>query len=227
MTRAPALAEHAAPSPGWLDTPVGPAGIALGMEQPGVPALVRLFRSSPTRVGVFGPGVLARLLVLRALGAGAQVCVRTPHPAPWAALQPLARPNAAPGLTILPAGSPLPDGGISWLPWLLVDEVDPAAPPARHEPAAWQAAVTVQPPLTPAAIGSVRSYDLLLVHGVAEQAVEPLRAATGISEGGAKWLSRMPAEVIALIAGGEVRYAVMALSPAERAALGMSSVTHR
>jgi hypothetical protein len=226
MTRAPALAEHAAPSPGWLDAPVGPAGIALGMEQAGVPALVRLFRSSPTTVGVFGPAVLARLLVLRALGAGAQVCVRTPDPAPWAALQPLA-PGDAPWLTILPPGSPLPAGGTAWLPWMLVDEVGRAVPPVRHQPGAWQAAVTVQPPLTPAAIDSVRSYDLLMVHGVASQAVEPLRAATGLAERGAKWLSRMPPEVVALIAGGEVRYAVMALSPAERAALGMSSATRR
>jgi hypothetical protein len=223
MTRAPVLAEHAAASPAWLDVPLGPAGIALGMEQPGVPALVRLFRSSPTTVGVFGPAVLARLLALRALGAGAQVCVRTPHPAPWAALQPL----AGPWLTILPAGSPLPTGGTTWLPWLLVDEVDEAAPAARHEPAGWQAAATVHPPLTPPAIGSVRSYDLLMVHGVASQAIEPLRAATGIPDHSAKWLSRMPAEVVALIADGEVRYAVMALSPAERAALGMSSVTRQ
>jgi hypothetical protein len=226
MIRAPALAEHAAPAPGWLDAPIGPAGIALGMEQPGVPALVRLFRSSPTTVGVFGPAVLARLLALRALGAGAQVCVRTPHPAPWAALQPLPA-GAAPWLTILPAGSPLPAGGTGWLPWLLIDEVDPAAPPARHQPAAWQAAVTVQPPLTPAALGSVRSYDLLLLHGVASQAVEPLRAATGIAEHSAKWLSQMPAEVVALVADGAVRYAVLALSPEERAALGLSSVTRR
>ena len=226
MRRAPVLAEHAAPAAGWLDTPVGPVGISLGMEQPGVPALVRLFRPRPTAVGIFGSAVLARLLAVRALGAGAEVCVLTPHPAPWAALLPLA-PSSAPWITLLPPGSAVPASGTGRLPWLLIDEADPGAAPARHEPGPWQAVVTVQPPLAPNLVGSVRGYDLLMLQGVASQAVEPLRAATGISERSAKWLSRMPDDVVALIAGAEARYAVMAPTPAEQAALGLSGATRR
>jgi hypothetical protein len=226
MTRAPVLTEHAPVSPAWLDIPIGPAGIALGMEQPGAPALVRLFRPRPTTVGLFGPTKLARLLALRALGAGAQVCVRTPRPAPWTALHPLA-PGETPWLTLLPPGSPLPAPGTGRLPWLLVDEGEPGGTAAPYQPGPWQAVLTVQPPLGPTAVGSIRSYDLLVLHGVASQAVEPLRAATGIAERSAKWLSRMPDDVVALIADGETRYVVMAASAAERAALGMSSVTRQ
>ncbi len=121
----------------------------------------------------------------------------------------------------------VPASAAGRLPWLLVDEADPGAPPAGHEPGPWQAVATVQPQLTPQLVGSVRAYDLLLLHGVASQAVEPLRAATGISERSARWLSRMPDDVVALVAGGEARYAVLAPTPAERGALGMPSLTRR
>jgi hypothetical protein len=226
MTRAPVLTHHAPVAPSWLDIPVGPAGIALGLERPGVPALARLFRPRPTTVGVFGSAVLARVIALRAFGAGAHVCVVTPRPAPWAALYPLA-PTPGPWLTLLPPGSEVAEPGTGRLPWLLIDEAGQGVLPARYEPGPWRAAVTAHPPLAPQAVGSVRSYDLLVVSRVAGPAVEPLRAATGLPERSAKWLSRMPDEVVALIAGGEARYATLALDPTERAALRMSPVTPR
>jgi hypothetical protein len=227
MTRAPALAQYAPPARGaWLDAPAGAAGIPLGMEQPGVPALVRLFRPQPTTAAIFGPAVLARLLAMRALTAGAQVCVLTPQPGPWTALHQVA-PSSAPWLTLLPPGSEVPTPGAGLLPWLLIDDAEPGATSTLPALGPWQAAVTSQPPLAPHAVGSARSYDLLVLHGVASQAVDPLRAATGISERSAKWLGQMPDDVVALIAGGEARYAKMSLEPAERAVLGMSSVTRR
>jgi len=219
MTRLPSLTEHSAgAAPAWLDTPVGPAGIAYGVEQPGLPVLLRLFRSRPTTVGLFGPAELAALLAMRAVGAGAQVCVRTPRPAPWAAVQSLA-PGPGPWVTLVPPGStpPVPGGGR--LPWLLVDELAPGESATRHEPGPWQAAVTVYPSLTAQQAAALPAYDLLILHRVPAQAVEPLRAATGLSQRSAKWLPRMPDDVVALVAGGHARYAVVTLDPVEQTAL--------
>jgi hypothetical protein len=76
-------------------------------------------------------------------------------------------------------------------------------------------------------VAAVRGYDLLVPHGVAEQAVEPLPAATGIAESAATWLTRTPASVPALIAGAGVRYAVVDADPRERDALGLPDAARR
>jgi len=64
----------------------------------------------------------------------------------------------------------------------------------------------VYPSLTAQQAAAMPAYDLLILHRVPAQAIEPLRAATGLSARSAKWLPRMPDDVVALVAGGHARY---------------------
>ena len=58
-----------------------------------------------------------------------------------------------------------------------------------------------------ATLDGLTLHDLLVLQRIPEQAVEPLRAAAGISRRDARWLPEMPDGMVALVGGGQLRFA--------------------
>ncbi len=85
--------------------PLGEAGLMVGRNRHGDPAVVRLFRSRPTRVLLVGGVSGAQLVAMRALGMGARVVVRTDRPSAWEQL--------VHRLSVSSSGSGSAGGGIS------------------------------------------------------------------------------------------------------------------
>ncbi len=213
-TRPPAVPTHTLPADGWLATPLRSAGVPFGLEEPGSIAGLRLFRPKPTTIGLFAGPAVSRLLVVRALGAGATVCVITPHPARWARLREQL-PGAAARLAVLPPTATVPAGSALPLPALILDEVDGGAPTPRRQLGAWQTSVTAQPQLSPQLLATLRTYDGLVLQRVPEPAAEHVRSATGLSARSARWLPRMPDDVVALISGAEATFTTLAPLPGD------------
>ncbi|MEN3356728.1 MAG: hypothetical protein V7637_710 [Mycobacteriales bacterium] len=213
-TRPPAVPTHTLPADDWLAAPLRSAGLPFGVEEPGVLAGLRLFRPTPTAIGLFAGPAVSRLLVVRALAVGATVCVVTPHPARWAALREQL-PGAAALLAVLPPTATVPAGSALPLPALILDEVDGGIPAPRRQLGAWQASVTAQPQLSPQLLATLRSYDGLVLQRVPEPAAEHVRTATGLPERSARWLPRMPDDVVALIAGAEATFTTLTPLPGE------------
>lgn len=209
MSRPVAMPWHGMPAePRLLDIPNGPAGLVVGYEAPGVPAVVRLFRARPTAVAVIGSEPVGRLLVAQALAAGAQVAIQTDRPAYWAVLREVCPPRAA--LTTQPPGAPTPPPGTPHRPSLVVDDVAAGAQVPHREGGRWQAVVALHGQLVPNLVPSLRGYDLVVTHRLAREVVEQVRAATDLSAGDARWLPEMPEQVVALISQGSPRFVRLA-----------------
>ncbi|WP_240942094.1 type VII secretion protein EccE [Planosporangium thailandense] len=102
-----------------LELPPCGDGLAMGVNRHGEPTPVRLFRSEPTRVALFGLRY-AQLLALRALALGARVVVWTGRPQAWEAF---ARGVSGSGdaLAVLPTNRALELGPASpLLPQLVI-----------------------------------------------------------------------------------------------------------
>jgi hypothetical protein len=207
MIASVAVPWHQLPAePRWLDADLGPAGVLVGEEQPGLPVVARLFRPRPTSVAVFAANPIGQLLTVRTLVAGARVVVLTARPAPWAALRDRL-PGGSKRLLVGPPNTPVPPAGTPYEPALIVDELDPGMPVPRRETGPWRTVLTLRQQLSTQIIASLRGHDLLVLQRVPEQAVEPLRAAAGISRQDARWLPEMPDGMVALVAGGQLRFA--------------------
>jgi hypothetical protein len=214
MIRSPALAAHELPAEEWLAAPLGSPGAVLGAERPGTLVTVRLFRPRPATIGVFAGPAVSRLLVVRAMTMGAGVYVLTPHPARWAALRDQ-MPEARFLLTLLPADAAVPASASLPVPALVVDEIDPGTPAPRRALGPWQTSLVVQPHLSPQALGTLRTFDGLVMQRVPEPAAEPIRTGLALPARQARWLPQMPDDVVAVIAGTDVRFATLTPLPTE------------
>jgi hypothetical protein len=208
------LPAHSLPADGWLVAPLRPGGVPFGTADQGVPARLRLFRARPTSIGVFAGPKVTRLLVARALGAGATVCVVTAQPAPWGQVRDRL-PAAAARLAVLPPTAAIPTGADLPLPALVLDELDGGQPPPRRSLGGWQTSVTAQPQVSPQLLATLRSYDGLVLQRIPEPAAEHVRTATGMPATSARWLPRMPDDVVALIAGPSAVFSTLTTIPGD------------
>ncbi|HEY9389810.1 MAG TPA: hypothetical protein VIR27_08595 [Mycobacteriales bacterium] len=219
MIRRPVLASHALPEPAvaQLDPALARGGLVIGQEGRR-PLVVRLFRARPTRIGVFAAGYLARVLAHRTLATGARVVVVTDRPSPWSSLV-RAAPVGPAWVNVVPPNAPVPTAGTLLRPVLLIDDAGPAGDP-RREVGPWQTAVTLRPYLTPQTVGSLRSYDLIMLQRTAVEAVGPVRAAFTLPAEATQWLPRMPDDTVALAEPGRVRFVNLAPTQVEQMAFG-------
>ncbi|MEV4131120.1 type VII secretion protein EccE [Dactylosporangium sp. NPDC049742] len=125
------------------------AGLMLGRDRRGAPAVIHPFRAQPTRAVLIGGARCAQLLTLRALAVGAHVTVQSSRPDTWS---PFLRSLTGEQITLLPAGQPatLP-APTPTHPQLLILDLD-AAPTAQPTPAARRTPTASSRPLpaTPA-----------------------------------------------------------------------------
>jgi hypothetical protein len=220
VTGDPATAAHLLPSDALdqLDVPLTSAGLVLGHTSPGQPVVLRLFSHRPTSAGIFAAAYVSRLLAFRALAVGAQVVVLTPGPARWQPLVAAAPPRR---VTLHPPGLATPTGNTVVRPLLLCEDIGAGgAATLRRDLGGWQTQVQLWPYVTPQLIGPLRSFDLVVLARVQQEAVYPLQLAFGLPERAAGWLARMPDDTVAALGDGQIQFVSLAPTAIETAAFG-------
>jgi hypothetical protein len=187
-TAVPAAAPAPPPTPPAGTPPdrelrLEPAGVLLGRHRHGAPALVELFGPVPVQVVLVGDDALARLLVWRALGAGARVRVRTDRPHVW---HPLAGAAAGAPLSIAPAGSHHAPADVAGTPYQpVLDVIDPPGGTGPDQPdRGWHAQVLVCPRVTAERVGLLSRSPTVLARRLDEPEATLVSAAMGLGRAG-------------------------------------------
>jgi hypothetical protein len=194
--------------------PVTAGGLVIGAEDGGAPVTVPLFRAGRgTQVCVAGHPALSRLLVLRALSAGARVQVVTTRSDEWLRLRDRAGARTA-DMTVVPPGSPPPATGSRVAPWLVID--DTGAPAGRR--GAWQSdvAAAASVPMVP---GALHGLDAMLLERVGPVEEAAIAVAFGLAGPARKVAGAVPAGCVAVVVPGAIRVARLLLDQRERSAL--------
>ncbi|MEU4565762.1 type VII secretion protein EccE [Micromonospora sp. NPDC023956] len=198
--------------------PLGSAGLMLGANRHGRPVTLRLFRPEPTRIVLVGGVRAAQLVAVRAMALGARVVVQTARPRVW---EPFVRGVGVPGgaITMLPPGRP--PGAVAGTPLhpllLVVDAGPVSTDPAPG--AGWQASLVVRDELTPSDAAVLGRADLAVLQPLdpAEAAVAGVALGLG---GSADWLTRIRADMVAVVNRRALRWALVAPTPAEVQLIG-------
>lgn len=209
--RAPLAVNH-------LQLPLRAAGLMIGVDRRGAPVVVRLFRVRPTSVVLIGGLPGAQIVVARALGLGARVVVRTARPQAWASFL---RGAVVPGeeIKVVPPGRDPVDEppGTPMRPLLTVVDADPTAPgPAAS---GWTTELIVRDELAQADTRLLARSDLAVLQQLHPDEAALAGRALGLGES-AQWLSRMGPDMIAVINRQALRWALFAVTPAERQLVG-------
>jgi hypothetical protein len=218
---APAPAPSASPdAPAGHDLRVEPAGVVLGRDPHGAPALVELFGPAPLRVVLVGDAALVRLLAWRALGAGARVRVRTDRPDAW---QPLVRAAAGGPLDLRPTGShrPVDAAGTPYQP--VLELVDPPGGTGPDLPGGgWYAQVLVCPRVTAGRVGLLSRSPTVLARRLDEPEATLVSAALGLGRAGAA-LRRTAAGAVTVLCHGTVHEVLLSPTAVERSLVGSAA----
>ncbi len=214
----PALGAQPAPTVDDWELSLGDAGLMVGTNRHGRAVTVRLFRPESTRVLLVGGVPAAQLVALRALALGALVVVQTARPRAW---EPFVRGVGAPGGTIplLPPGRAVADGvGTALRPLLLVVDAGPVAAEAAPGPP-WRATLVVRDELTPADVDALSRADLALLQPLTSAEATLAGAALGLG-GSAEWLTRIRADMVAVVNRRALRWALLSPTPIEAQLIG-------
>jgi hypothetical protein len=188
---------------GWLDVPLPRGGLPAGFTSTGEPVTVNLSGlARPRRIGILGELSTARLLVLRTLGTGAAVAVRTNRPDAWADL---AREVPADRLTVSSHDEPLPDHPVRQTV-LVRDDPEPSSYQPDSRPL-----LDLLPVLTPRTAATLRGYDLLVLSRSTQ--IDALHTWYDVPPREGRWLARLPGDVLALAVPGRVTYSRLEPAP--------------
>ncbi|WP_236717932.1 type VII secretion protein EccE [Actinoplanes sp. TFC3] len=201
-----------------LYLPIGNAGLMVGQNRHKEPVIARLFRPEQTRALLVGGVRCAQLLALRAMALGARVVVQTARPQAW---EPFVRGAAVPGesIAVIPPGRAveIPPGS-ALHPLLVIVDIGPVG--ADNRPGAgWQATMVVRDDFTPADADVASRADLLLVQPLRPEEAQLVGAALGLGET-ADWLTRIRADMLAVINRRAVRWAVLSQTSIEAQLIG-------
>jgi type VII secretion protein EccE len=208
-----------------LAAPLGHGGLVVGVWPDSVPAIIPIFRETPTQVGVVGTEHVALLLAGRAIAVGARVDIVTVRPAMWAPLA-LAAPHDGGWVTIHPPGSETPPAGTSVRPSLVIDDVGDEAHEAdgahrghgsRADLGAWQTALTLRRHLSAENAGTMSSYELVFLERVTAATARLARSALNLPDAQARMLPMVPDESVAVVTGGNLVVLRLAVTSVERA----------
>jgi type VII secretion protein EccE len=201
-----------------LELPVGAAGLMVGSNRHGRPVVARFFRPEQTRALLVGGVRAAQLLALRAMALGARVVVQTARPQAW---EPFVRGASVPGesIAVVPPGRAIEIApGSALHPLFVVVDVGPVG--ADNRPGAgWQATLVVRDEFTAADVDVATRADLLLVQPLRPDEADVLGAALGLGDT-AQWLTRIRADMVALVNRRAVRWAALAQTPIEAQLIG-------
>jgi hypothetical protein len=194
--------------------PVTPGGVVIGAGSTGDLVALPLFGAARgTRMCLAGHPALARLLALRAIGAGARVQAVTARPAGWLKLRRHLRlPSGQ--LAVDRPGTPAPGDGSRGSPWLVVED---SGGPATGAPAAWRAVVTVMPEL-PGGPGTARGWDVVAFQETSPDGWAAIRSQMRLPGSGLD-RARLPGHALAVAQPGSLRVAWLVPDETERAAL--------
>ncbi|MBW6437716.1 type VII secretion protein EccE [Actinoplanes hulinensis] len=208
------------PAFGVPEVPISPAGLMVGRNRHGGPVLVRLFRPEPTRALLVGGLGGAQMLAFRAMATGARVQVRTTRPHDW---EPFARGAAVPGesITILPPGSPFeaPAGSVRH-PVLTI--LDTGATTAGREPSregGWQTTLVFRDEFGTADVPHATEADVVVLQPLLPAEATLLGGALGLGDT-TPYLTRMRADMIAVVNRRAVRWATLSQTPIEQSLIG-------
>jgi type VII secretion protein EccE len=165
----------------------GGQGLVLGRGEHGL-VTMPFFQGTPFRTALLSDSRLARVLALRAVGAGAYVRVVTSRPGLWSPLRKW--------LELVPPGTD-PVEGTALGPWLVLDDATGAA----GEPAPWCARADLLSEPSPGLLGD---YPAVLLHRPATAAIDALDRAFGLPRSAAHGLRMMPRHAVALVRPGSV-----------------------
>jgi hypothetical protein len=206
------------PHPGVLAGLVlatGGAGLVLGDNQHGEPVTLRLFRPEPTRAMVAGDLRFAQLLVFRALALGAQAVVQTGRPAAWGAFARVGGPDS---IRVVPPGAAHGDVATAARPRLVVLDAGLAAGgEAAGDP--WTATMSVREELTAWDIDVLGSAGVAIMQPLSAPEAELAASVLGLSEVKHS-LSGIRPDMVSVVSGGTVRWAVLAPTAIERQLIG-------
>ncbi|WP_285473871.1 type VII secretion protein EccE [Actinoplanes sp. NBRC 101535] len=191
------------------------AGLVVGRNRHGRPALAEVFRPVPTRVLLVGGIACAQLLVFRALAVGARVLVRTDRPARW---EPFVLGTATtPGSLVLspPERAFTITPGSALRPILIVQDTGRAAPPITG----WQTVLTVREAVGAADLHAAAESDLLLLQPLREN--EAVLLGDRLRLGGtASLLTRITSGMVAVIGRRSVRWVALSPTSVEKVLIG-------
>jgi ESX secretion system protein EccE len=201
-----------------LELPIGAAGLMLGSNRHGVPVVVRMFRPEQTRMLLVGGVRCAQLIAFRAMALGARVAVQTARPQAW---DPFVRGAAVPGdaIGLVPPGRQIqiPPGSALY-PLLMVVDVGPVG--ADNRPGAgWQATLVVRDDFSPADIDVASRADLLLLQPLRLEEANLVGGSLGLGEA-TQWLTRIRADMLALVNRRAIRWAALSETPIEHQLIG-------
>jgi hypothetical protein len=201
-----------------LELPIGAAGLMLGTNRHGRPVVARLFRPEQTRVLLVGGVRCAQLIAFRAMALGARVVVQTARPQAW---DPFVRGAAVPGdaIALVPPGRPIqiPPGSALY-PLLMVVDVGPVGADNRPR-AGWQATLVVRDDFSPADVDVASRADLLLLQPLRPEEASLVGGTLGLGEA-TQWLTRIRADMLALVNRRAVRWAALSETPIEQQLIG-------
>ena len=201
-----------------LELPVGAAGLMLGTNRHGRPVVARLFRPEQTRALLVGGVRCAQLIAFRAMALGARVVVQTARPQAW---DPFVRGAAVPGdaIALVPPGRPIQIApGSALYPLLMVVDVGPVG--ADNRPGAgWQATLVVRDDFSPADVDVASRADLLLLQPLRPEEAALVGGSLGLGEA-IQWLTRIRADMLALVNRRAVRWAALSQTPIEHQLIG-------
>jgi ESX secretion system protein EccE len=201
-----------------LELPIGAAGLMLGTNRHGRPVVARLFRPEQTRMLLVGGVRCAQLIAFRAMAVGARVLVQTSRPQAW---DPFVRGAAVPGdaIGLVPPGRPIqvPPGSALY-PLLVVVDVGPVG--ADNQPGTgWQATLVVRDDFSPADVDVASRADLLLLQPLRPEEANLVGASLGLGEA-TQWLTRIRADMLALVNRRAIRWSALSQTPIEHQLIG-------
>jgi hypothetical protein len=201
--------------------PIASGGVVLGTAADGDLISVPLFTERGVRAAALGDTGLPKLLVLRALGAGARVQVVTSHPAPWLALRDESRLPAE-RMTVVPPGTRPPADGSRTAPWMIMDDTGSPATAAVTRP--WQAFVAA-PDADEVTIAALRGLDSIILHRSTPACRAAAIVAMDLPVPVARSLHGIPRDVIAIAGPGSVSLVPVTPDATEQTLLARSFST--
>ncbi|MGC4895506.1 type VII secretion protein EccE [Micromonospora sp. DT31] len=191
---------------GTLTQVAGGAGLTVGRDRQGQPVVLRVARTSPTRIVAVGGIAFAQLLVYRWLALGVKITLQTTRPEPWSAFARRAGVDQS-IISFAPLGEPAAPAAAG-RPRVVVVDAGPVDWRHTNWQAPGQSTVVVRQEVTVADVALLSVSDIAVLQPLtpdeAAIAATALRCATA-----GPWMTRIGPSQITVISQGTARWATL------------------